>query len=92
MDLNINVRNLKAQTAATGTNWTAWASQTCRGMRVHNPNAVDLDVRRNGSGDEITIPAYGVRTFLGLMNANQLSVRRTDTSNTQVYAQAELYA
>lgn len=90
--MNVNVRQVKVQTAATGSNWTAWASHVCKAMRVHNPNTVDVDIRRGTGGDEVTVPAGSVRTFWGVNDSAQLYARRTDQSGTQVYVQAEIIA
>lgn len=81
----------EAQTANPGTGYTAFANSPCAWAKVHNPNGVDLEVRLDGAGATLTIPAYGSKTLFGVRNLNAISVRRVDQSNTQVYCEAEAY-
>lgn len=78
-------------TAAVGTNWTAFSAEPCIFCRVHNPNSVAVDVAKGGTGAVITVPGYGSKTFYGVRDLSALSVRRSDTSNTQVQVQAEAF-
>lgn len=75
---------LSAQTAATGTNYTAFASQECYGLVLVNNSGTTVEVRYNGAGVAIPVFTSNYYLFVGITNANQLSVRRVDTSNTQV--------
>lgn len=79
------------QTNATGATFNAFASQACEQLDIVNtaPAAVDLEVRRGGSGNTIIVPAGSSRMFVGLSNASGLQVRRLDQSNTQVTITAE---
>lgn len=79
------------QTNATGATFTAFASQACEQLDIVNTAvaAVDLEVRRGGSGNTIIVPAGSSRMFVGLSNASGLQVRRLDQSNTQVTFTAE---
>lgn len=79
------------QTNATGATFNAFASQACEQLDIVNtaPAAVDLEVRRGGSGNTIIVPAGSSRMFVGLSNASGLQVRRLDQSNTQVTFTAE---
>lgn len=81
-------------TNATGTTYNAFSSQACECLDIVNtqPAAVDLEVRRGGSGNTIIVPAGSSRMFVGLSNASGLEVRRLDTSNTQVTFTAEAIA
>lgn len=74
------------QTNATGTTYNAFGSQACEMLDLVNtaPSAVDLEVRRGGSGNTIVVPAGSSRMFVGLSNASDLQVRRLDQSNAQV--------
>jgi hypothetical protein len=74
----------QVQTAAVGTNWTALASQNCRQLTIANDTGTKLEVRQGGTGVGFPIFDSTYYTFFGLSNANQLEVRRADTSNTQV--------
>ena len=78
-------------TNATGATYTAFASQACEQLDLVNtaPAAVDLEVRRGGSGNTIIVPAGSSRMFVGLSNASDLQVRRLDQSNTQITFTAE---
>jgi hypothetical protein len=80
--------NLSVQTAATGTNYTAFASQDCVKLTISNQTGTSLEVRQDGAGVAFAMPTGLVFTFEGITNANQLAVRRVDTSNTQVTASA----
>lgn len=82
------------QTNATGATYNAFGSQACTMLDVVNtaPAAVDLEVRRGGSGNTITVPAGSSRMFVGITNASDLQVRRLDQSNTQVTFTAEAIA
>jgi hypothetical protein len=74
------------QTNATGATYTAFASQACEQLDIVNTQsgAVDLEVRRGGSGYTIIVPGGSSRMFIGLANASDLQVRRADQSNTQI--------
>ena len=76
--------HLSAQTNATGTNWTAFASQACKQLTVSNQTGTTLEFRQGGAGVGFRVPAEAFYTFFGISNANSLEVRRVDTSNTQV--------
>lgn len=80
--------HIDAQTNATGTNWTAFGSQACKQVLISNQTGVSLEVRHGGSGVGVRIPTGAMMPFYGLTNANQLEIRRVDTSNTQVTVQA----
>ena len=80
--------HVSAQTAATGTNWTAFGSQSLKQLTISNQTGVTLEFRQGGSGVGFQIPSGAFYTFFGITNANQIDVRRVDTSNTQVTVQA----
>lgn len=80
---------LSAQTAATGTNWTAFASQACTVLDLQNFTGTAIEYRRGGAGTAFRIPDGGQRRIVGIANADEISVRRVDTSNTQVTVAAE---
>jgi hypothetical protein len=79
-----NGGHLSLTTNATGTNWTAFGSQACKQLTLSNQTGTTLEVRQGGAGVGFQIPDGAFYTFFGITNANQLSVRRVDTSNTQV--------
>lgn len=76
--------NLSITTAVVGTDWTAFASTPCMRVHVLNTSSTAVEVRQNGAGVGLVIPINAGFTFSGISDADQLSVRRVDTSNTQV--------
>jgi hypothetical protein len=76
--------NISVQTAATGTNYTAFASQVCKQLTLSNQSGVTIEVRQGAAGVGLQIPTGAFYTFFGITNATQLDVRRFDTQNTQV--------
>lgn len=78
-------------TSATGTTYTAFGSQACTGLDVVNNTGTTIEYRRGGAGTAMQIPTGTARIVIGITNANQVDVRRTDTSNTQVTLQAEAF-
>ena len=78
--------NLSVQTDAAGANYTALSGQACKQVTIINDTGTKLQVRQGASGATVTIFDQAAFTFFGITNANQLQVRRKDTSNTQVTA------
>jgi hypothetical protein len=76
--------HLSVTTAATGTNWTAYAAQALKQLTVSNQTGVNIEFRQGGAGVGFIVPTGAFYTFFGLTNANQLEARRVDISNTQV--------
>lgn len=76
--------NLSLTTAVVGSNYTAFTSQVCKQLTVSNQAGVMLEVQQGGAGASLQIPSGTFYTFFGITNANQLGVRRLDTSNTPV--------
>ena len=76
--------NISVTTAATGTNWTAFASQTLKQLTVSNQTGTNIEFRQGGAGVGFIVPSGAVFTFFGITNANEIGARRTDTGNTQV--------
>lgn len=82
------------QTSATGATFVQFPFLLCNTLDIVNthPSAVDIEVRRGGSGYTIIVPAGSSRAFEGLTSADELQIRRFDQSNTQVTITAEAYA
>lgn len=80
---------LSLTTAATGTNYTAFSSQTCQSLDIVNTSSVAIEYRRGATGTAMTILSGSSRLVVGITNANQIDVRRVDTSNTQITIPAE---
>lgn len=80
--------NTSAQTAATGTNYTLFASQACKQLTIVNNTGTALEFRQDAAGVAVPVFDQSSFTIFGITNANQIGIRRVDTSNTQVTAQA----
>lgn len=76
--------NISVQTAAVGSDWTAFAAQACERLVVLNTTGTTLEFRQGGAGVGLQIPNSAGFTFEGITNTNQIEVRRVDLSNTQV--------
>lgn len=76
-------------TAATGTNYTAYGSNTCTALDIVNNSGTVVEYRRGAAGTAIPIQAASSRLVIGITNSSAIDVRRTDTSNTQVAVVAE---
>jgi len=72
------------QTAATGTNYTALTAQACKQVTLMNNTGTAIGVTVGGTGAEVPVFDQSYYTFYGLTDAGNLSIRRVDTSNTQV--------
>lgn len=80
----LDAGNISVQTAAVGTNWTAFTAVDCERLVVVNNTGTNLEVRQDGAGVGLPVPSGSGFTFEGITNANELEVRRIDVSNTQV--------
>ena len=87
--LAVSATILTLTTAATGTNWTAFGSSVCDALDLTNSTSVAIEYRRGGAGNAMQVLSGASRLIVGISNANQIEVRRVDTSNTQVTIQAE---
>ena len=76
--------NISVQTAANGTDFVAFASQECKQLTISNSTGTEIEVRQDGAGVALPVFDSTYYTFFGITNANQLSVRRSDASTTQV--------
>jgi hypothetical protein len=75
---------LSLTTAATGTNWTALSSQACTSVLIVNDTGTKLSARIGGAGNAMPVPdGSGLKLYVAA-NANEVSIQRADTSNTQV--------
>lgn len=73
-------------TSATGANYVPLASQLCKSVTIINATGQSLDVTKDGGTTKVVLPTGASFTFSNIANANQVSVRRTDLSNTSVTA------
>lgn len=83
--------NLSVTTAATGATYTSFSSQACTALDIVNNSGTTIEYRRGGAGVAVQIPTGAARMVIGITNANQIDVRRTDTSNAQVTVTAEAF-
>lgn len=84
-----SVTIMSLTTAATGTNYTAFSSQACNSLDIVNTSSVAIEYRRGATGNSMTILSGSSRLVTGITNANEIDVRRVDTSNTQITIPAE---
>ena len=82
---------LSVTTAIVGANFTAFPSYACTNLLITNYTDLAFDFLRGGVGDYLTIPALQSYNFTGLTNANQISIRRNDESNTPATLNSEAY-
>lgn len=75
----------------TGTTYVPFGNVPCAFIDIVNHTGADIEYRRNGAGEFITIPTGQSRIVEGITNANQVAVRRKDSSLTQVTVRAEAY-
>ena len=75
---------LSLTTSATGTNYVTFASTDATKLIISNQTGTTIEVRQGGAGATFLIPTAQIVTLSGIINANQISLRRSDTSNTQV--------
>lgn len=80
--------NLSIQTAANGTGYTAFPSKACSQLTIINDSGQKLEAQQGGSGEVIPIFDQNTFTFFGISNANQIAVRRKDTTATPVTVNA----
>lgn len=80
--------NISVQTNATGTTYTAFTSQACKQLTLVNNTGTTIEFRQGGAGVAVPVFDKAAFTIFGLTNTNQIDIRRTDTSNTQVTIQA----
>jgi hypothetical protein len=71
-------------TSASGTPYVSFASQLCSQLTISNDSGSSLDVLQNSTGVAFKIIPLTYFTLYGLQNANTISIRRSDTSSTQL--------
>lgn len=76
--------NTSVATNATGATYNAFPALPCHQFTLVNDTGSDLEVQQDAAGVAIPVPSGTFYTFYGISNANQLGVRRKDTSSTTV--------
>jgi hypothetical protein len=77
------------QTSATGANFTALSQQVAGSVTIINNTGTTLEISKDGGTTKIQLPTAASFCVNFITDANQVSVRRADTSNTQVTAYYE---
>ena len=75
----------------TGSLFVLFAAQTCTALDIVNNTGVTIEYQRSAAGNAMQIPTGTARMVIGITNANQIGIRRTDQSTTQVTVQAEAF-
>lgn len=76
------------QTNATGATFNTFGSQACKQLTVVNDTGTKLEFKFASETVYLPLPDGQAYTFYGIANANEVNMRRADTSNTQVTAKA----
>lgn len=96
--ININFRYTSQQTIAIttnssdGTQFVTFPGLAINGnFEIFNYTGIDLEFRTNADTVFLAIPQNTGRLFPGISNANQVSVRRRDLTNSPVVVKAIVY-
>lgn len=82
---------IDVQTAAAGSDYVTFADTPCNALEVVNSTGTTIEYRRGGTGVTVPVLSGTARKIVGITNANQISLRRVDVSNTQVRVAAEAF-
>jgi hypothetical protein len=77
------------QTSATGATFVALSQQVAGSVTIINNTGTTLEISKDGGTTKIQLPTAASFCVNFITDANQVSVRRADTSNTQVTAYYE---
>jgi hypothetical protein len=77
------------QTSATGASFVALSQQVAGSVTIINNTGTTLEISKDGGTTKIQLPTAASFCVNFITDANQVSVRRADTSNTQVTAYYE---
>ena len=82
----IAAKFITLETSATGTDFVPFANLPAHCVNVINDTGIDLTFQHVNDADngEFILPNGMAFAFRGINNANQLQVKRTDESATQV--------
>lgn len=75
---------LSVQTSTTGTNFVPFPTFACTKLVIINTTGFDLQWRRNGTGAVMPLVDRTGYEIERITNADQISIRRADGSNTQL--------
>jgi hypothetical protein len=71
-------------TSATGATYVTLANIACAAIQIYNDSVADIEIRRGANTKTLKCFKNSYVVVDGITNANQLSVRRLDVSNTQL--------
>jgi hypothetical protein len=77
------------QTSATGATFVALSQQVAGSVTIINNTGTTLEISKDGGTTKIQLPTAASFCVNFITDANQVSVRRADTSNSQVTAYYE---
>lgn len=80
---------LAATTDVSGSTFVSFGAQPCVALDLVNTTTADIEYRRGGTGQTMTVPAGGSRLIIGITDAAQISIRRTDMSTSTITIKAE---
>lgn len=86
-----SVSIITLNTSVVGATYTPFGDVPCAFIDLVNHTGFDVEYRRNGAGEFITVPTGQSRIIEGITNANQISVRRKDGLSTSITVRAEAY-
>ena len=73
-----------AQTSATGSNWVTLSDQVAGSVTIVNNTGTTLSISKDGGTTQMQVPTGASFCVNFINNANQVSIRRADSSGTQV--------
>jgi hypothetical protein len=79
-----NAGNDTTQTSAAGSAYVVLAAHPARQVTIVNNTGTSIDVQYVSGGAAFPIPTGSMMTFQGIINSNQLQLKRTDNAVTQV--------
>ena len=82
---------LSVSSSATGSTWVTLTTAACDVLRLTNATGTLLEYRRGGAGNGMHLVNGATVDVYAVSNANEISFRRNDLSNTQVVLTAEAY-
>jgi len=77
------------QTSATGSSFVALSQQVAGSVTIINSTGTTLDISKDGGTTKMQLPTGASFCVNFITDANQVSVKRSDSSNTQVTAYYE---
>lgn len=78
-------------TSSTGTQYAALDSAACTQVEIFNDSLRDLEMLATGDTQSVPIPSGRSKLVQAITNADQVSIRRVDQSNTVISVKWEAY-